>query len=224
MKTRPKEAQFRIPTFFLFLLSLNSLLIQQPLHTHTPLTNPLLIPPTKFLSNEEIGGRDLTGITMGSRIVGIAMQILVVAIVISVVLLFSGIAVLVFIHICIRGRALMQSFGDDNARRRGRGNDGGRGLSAEDLKKLPCYDYVTMQEEEESNAAECAVCLETFRAGDKCRMLPECRHSFHADCVDSWLLKSAFCPTCRTSADRGIGKGGEELQVGISTIADTADN
>ena len=123
-------------------------------------TNPLLIAlqinlfpvkiTTKFLSNKETGGERL--ITMRSRLIGIAMQVLVMAIVISVVLLLVGIVVLVCVHICIVGKALRHSFslGDDNTRGRERGDDGGgRGLSPEDLKELPRCDYV-MQEDKES--------------------------------------------------------------------------
>ncbi|CAM0913976.1 unnamed protein product [Alopecurus aequalis] len=67
---------------------------------------------------------------------------------------------------------------------------GGKGLSADELGTLPCHDF-------SSNGADCAVCLEVFAAGDRCRRLPRCKHSFHAKCVDPWLKKSRFCPVCR---------------------------
>ena len=127
-------------------------------------------------------------------------------IVISVILLFVGIAVLVVIHVCIVGRAF------------GRGNQGvmminiaqrsnniignniivsNKRMSIEDLKMIPCFDYVASSEKA---AVDCAVCLESFKAGDKCRLLPSCRHSFHVQCIDSWLLKTPICPICRTCA------------------------
>ncbi|KAK7347665.1 hypothetical protein VNO80_22202 [Phaseolus coccineus] len=44
----------------------------------------------------------------------------------------------------------------------------------------------------------CVVCLDTFRNGQWCRKLAACGHVFHRRCVDTWLLKVAACPTCRT--------------------------
>jgi hypothetical protein len=68
----------------------------------------------------------------------------------------------------------------------------GKGLSADELDTLPCHDFSNG-----TAAADCAVCLEAFEAGDRCRRLPRCGHSFHSRCVDPWLEKSRFCPVCR---------------------------
>ncbi|KAK7819025.1 ring-h2 finger protein atl74 [Quercus suber] len=69
-------------------------------------------------------------------------------------------------------------------------------ISNEDLKKLPCFDYEAA--EKGTSCVDCAVCLENFKMGEKCRLLPNCRHSFHVQCIDSWLLKTPICPICRT--------------------------
>jgi hypothetical protein len=42
----------------------------------------------------------------------------------------------------------------------------------------------------------CAVCLADFEAGDALRALA-CGHSFHADCVDPWLVEQQTCPLCK---------------------------
>ncbi|RWR90303.1 E3 ubiquitin-protein ligase ATL23-like protein [Cinnamomum micranthum f. kanehirae] len=46
--------------------------------------------------------------------------------------------------------------------------------------------------------SNCAICLEDFKEGDRCRVLPSCKHMFHDRCVDAWLNKKKRCPTCRT--------------------------
>ncbi|CAL5019378.1 unnamed protein product [Urochloa decumbens] len=66
------------------------------------------------------------------------------------------------------------------------------GLSAKQVAELPCHEC-----KEGSGGGECAVCLEAFRAGDRCRVLPGCEHGFHPECVDTWLRKSRRCPVCR---------------------------
>ncbi|XP_022854158.1 RING-H2 finger protein ATL56-like [Olea europaea var. sylvestris] len=121
-------------------------------------------------------------------------------IVISVLLLFAGIGVLVLIHVCIVGRSFRRGFSGRNTDVVERGSFGSTSMSQEDIEKLPCFDFKT-KEKGSSPAAICAVCLENFKVGEKCRLLPLCNHSFHADCVDLWLLRTPICPICRTCAD-----------------------
>ncbi|WOL04998.1 RING-H2 finger protein ATL74-like [Canna indica] len=84
-----------------------------------------------------------------------------------------------------------------------------RGLSLDELEKTPCYEFKVG--EKMSDTTDCAVCLESFQVGERCRLLTACRHSFHAQCVDSWLLKSSICQICRRSAN-GLkaGKAGSD--------------
>nr|XP_057926209.1 RING finger protein 215 isoform X4 [Doryrhamphus excisus] len=44
----------------------------------------------------------------------------------------------------------------------------------------------------------CAVCLEAFNNNQCLRVLP-CRHEYHRDCVDPWLLLRHTCPLCKRS-------------------------
>ncbi|XP_054630619.1 RING finger protein 215 isoform X3 [Dunckerocampus dactyliophorus] len=44
----------------------------------------------------------------------------------------------------------------------------------------------------------CAVCLEAFNNNQCLRVLP-CRHEYHRDCVDPWLLLHHTCPLCKRS-------------------------
>lgn len=47
---------------------------------------------------------------------------------------------------------------------------------------------------------ECSVCLSTFEEGEEIRKLKQCKHTFHKDCLDTWLRQDcATCPLCRRS-------------------------
>ncbi|KAJ3694792.1 hypothetical protein LUZ60_000169 [Juncus effusus] len=95
------------------------------------------------------------------------------------------------------------------------------GLSREDVEKLPCYNFKNgdgsdgQEDDRAGNGSViCAVCLESFRPGEKCRLLPQCKHSFHAACVDSWLIKCSLCPICRGGVE--LMKGRDHVVIGIS--------
>ncbi|XP_052792544.1 E3 ubiquitin-protein ligase ZSWIM2-like isoform X2 [Mya arenaria] len=41
---------------------------------------------------------------------------------------------------------------------------------------------------------QCRICLHAYQVGQYVRKLPRCKHRFHKDCIDNWLLHSR--PTC----------------------------
>lgn len=46
--------------------------------------------------------------------------------------------------------------------------------------------------------SRCAVCLDDIFCDDeKFRVLPECGHGFHEECLDRWLKCRRSCPLCR---------------------------
>jgi hypothetical protein len=113
-----------------------------------------------------------------------------------VVLLTAVVTLMLVVHVLVVFWAIRGGLGS-----RGRGatradeeDDHGGGLSAGELVRLPCHNFESADGEA---GGDCAVCLEAFEAGDWCRQLPRCEHSFHAECVDSWLRKSSACPVCR---------------------------
>jgi len=78
-----------------------------------------------------------------------------------------------------------------------------QGLSEADLQRLPtveCHEEEGEDHPSGCGRAECAVCLEPFQGGQRCRVIPVCGHTFHVQCADAWLSRRSVCPICRRSA------------------------
>ncbi|MBA0557434.1 hypothetical protein Golob_014503 [Gossypium lobatum] len=134
-------------------------------------------------------------------------------IIIALILLFLGIGVLVLVHLCIVGRSfIIRRFRNPARFDTNNNSNTNPTMSEDDVQKLPCYDYSAKEKENSTcfQVLDCAICLEDFKMGEKCRLLPLCKHSFHAECVDSWLLRNPICPVCRT----GAGSGESESDLG----------
>lgn len=70
------------------------------------------------------------------------------------------------------------------------------GIKKMDIKSLPATIYRT---DSPLRSMDCPICLAEFVEGERVRVLPECSHSFHAECIDTWLLSNPSCPSCRHS-------------------------
>nr|GMC76361.1 probable E3 ubiquitin-protein ligase RHY1A [Ipomoea batatas] len=72
-----------------------------------------------------------------------------------------------------------------------------RGLSVDEINGLKQgrfkKDNTTVAEEK---SLMCSICLEEFSEGVKIMPL-SCSHTFHHNCIASWLQKQASCPLCR---------------------------
>lgn len=75
-----------------------------------------------------------------------------------------------------------------------------RGLDESVIRSIPIFQFQRGGEVgERSHSCECAVCLNEFQEEEKLRIIPNCSHIFHIDCIDVWLQNNANCPLCRTS-------------------------
>ncbi|KAL5200621.1 hypothetical protein ABZP36_021824 [Zizania latifolia] len=98
------------------------------------------------------------------------------------------------------------------------------GLGPDDVSVLPTFTYHAASPgrcglggRDDAKAAAvadcCAVCLDELGEGELVRMLPSCKHYFHASCVDVWLLARATCPVCRGSP------GQEKVRLGLASLS-----
>lgn len=71
-----------------------------------------------------------------------------------------------------------------------------KGLAQSAISSIPVFAYKGMGKED-GNGLECSICLSGFEDGEVGRTLPNCRHAFHAECIDMWLYSHSSCPICR---------------------------
>lgn len=71
------------------------------------------------------------------------------------------------------------------------------GLDSAILQILPMFVY---KSQDFIDGLECAVCLCELEENEKARLLPNCKHGFHVECIDMWFRSHSTCPLCRTAA------------------------
>ncbi|CAL5018929.1 unnamed protein product [Urochloa decumbens] len=67
------------------------------------------------------------------------------------------------------------------------------------IASLPLFTMASALAALPKSSPDCAVCLSPFSPDAELRLLPACRHAFHADCVDAWLRTTPSCPLCRAA-------------------------
>lgn len=75
---------------------------------------------------------------------------------------------------------------------------GTRGASPQMISKLDRFKYSSGQQLRQDT---CVICLQEFESDEDLNQLP-CSHSFHAQCVSTWLLRNKSCPLCQHNIDQ----------------------
>ncbi|CAH0482594.1 unnamed protein product [Peronospora belbahrii] len=76
-----------------------------------------------------------------------------------------------------------------------------RGASTSLINQLPTYIFTTAKKHHGHGIPDCLICRCSFEIGEEIKSLP-CFHSYHSDCVDSWLSLNKVCPVCQFSIDQ----------------------
>ncbi|KAL9687661.1 hypothetical protein QQ045_032068 [Rhodiola kirilowii] len=95
------------------------------------------------------------------------------------------------------------------------------GLDALIIASLPKFAYGAKMNDSDETSMECSVCLSAVCGEDMVRMLPNCKHLFHLECIDKWLGLHTTCPICRTAAEPRSSEvaGSARVEVGSASVA-----
>ncbi|GAB4855097.1 hypothetical protein Ancab_023680 [Ancistrocladus abbreviatus] len=73
-----------------------------------------------------------------------------------------------------------------------------RGLDPTAMAFLPTFVFKEWGDCNQEDPTKCAVCLSMLEQEDMARLLPNCNHIFHAQCIEDWLIRGqSTCPICR---------------------------
>ena len=87
------------------------------------------------------------------------------------------------------------------------------GLDPSVIASLPMFTYklTSSQVDSDDEPTECSVCLGTIKEESTVRLLLNCKHMFHVECIDKWLGSHTTCPICRTMAEPTVQPEDKEL-------------
>lgn len=80
-------------------------------------------------------------------------------------------------------------------------------LKTEAKKAISHLEVRTLKrgdEETNSESHTCAVCIDSYKAGDVVTVLT-CDHFFHKACIEPWLLEKRTCPMCKCDILKALG-------------------
>ncbi|XP_041791950.1 E3 ubiquitin-protein ligase RNF128a [Chelmon rostratus] len=82
-----------------------------------------------------------------------------------------------------------------------------RRLKSEAKKAIGRLKVRTLKQGDEETTSEfhmCAVCIESYKAGEVVTVLT-CDHIFHKSCIEPWLLERRTCPMCKCDILKALG-------------------
>ncbi|XP_011308388.1 RING finger protein 11 [Fopius arisanus] len=70
-------------------------------------------------------------------------------------------------------------------------------------KRIGLIQHLPTREYDGTKKGECVICMMELTIGESVRYLP-CMHTYHAVCIDDWLLRSLTCPSCMEPVDAAL--------------------
>lgn len=84
------------------------------------------------------------------------------------------------------------------------------GAAQEDIDMLGQVTFDETDCKDCKDCPSCAVCLSDFASGETLRTLP-CKHQFHKNCIDQWLVRNKVCPLCLRDIQPEKGKDAKKV-------------
>ncbi|XAR69473.1 hypothetical protein NMG60_11001066 [Bertholletia excelsa] len=119
-----------------------------------------------------------------------------------VVGVLSALLTAIFLLLLYAKHCRSGSFYYSTTRRRNTQSAGKRkvyGVDRAVVESLPIFRFGSLRGDKDG--LECAVCLNPFEPTEVLKLLPKCKHAFHVECVDKWLITHGTCPLCRHQVD-----------------------
>ncbi|KAL3744098.1 hypothetical protein ACJRO7_013366 [Eucalyptus globulus] len=140
------------------------------------------------------------------KLLSLLLKAIIMILITTLFFLFLGLAAIILLLLCLAGGLLHRRHQIDLP------PPPGGALPPRDLKRLPKFRFPKSgaqgQGLHDQGFSDCAVCLDEFSQGQWCRKLVGCGHVFHKSCVDTWLVKVAACPVCRSPVRAQVGSTG----------------
>ncbi|MCO5575481.1 hypothetical protein L7F22_029282 [Adiantum nelumboides] len=92
------------------------------------------------------------------------------------------------------------------------------GLKKRHLSTIPSILFMDLAPSQAATTPQCPICLVDFADSARIRVLPLCQHVFHVGCVDTWLMKSSSCPTCRGDLMEAMSPERPSLHVQVQIV------
>ncbi|XP_050383044.1 E3 ubiquitin-protein ligase ATL41-like [Argentina anserina] len=156
---------------------------------------------------------------LNSKIMLIA--IISLSVVVVVVILLHTYARCVLRRQTVRRAAALRRLGSTVARVHSTAETPKTGLEPSVIAALPVFVYGVGRQDGDADV-ECAVCLSMLEDEEIARLLPNCKHSFHAVCIDTWLISHPTCPICRTEAEPRMALQPEPREGPVANATPTA--
>jgi len=101
------------------------------------------------------------------------------------------------------------------------------GVKKAAMEAIPIIVYTSVSTLPPGLGIDCSICLAEFREEEKLRVLPQCNHGFHMECIDKWLVSHSSCPICRHSLNPRRPSGAQPTQSRCNAarvVIDTTDS